>query len=1394
MNDKLNVRFLFVLLISAGVLVGGWTVVHAFQMRRNAGALLAYAERAEEAGQLDRATKLLGLYLEQQPDRVDIRARYGWLLDRQALSPQDRRRTIEVFEAVLDSDSSQSDVRRRVVDLAIELGQMEAAARHLDVLRQAFPGDGDLAFRLGQCREARGDYEAAAGLYGEAVRLKPSNLAAARELARLLRHRLDKPGEADAALDAMVAANRGNFQAYLIRARSCQQSGNLAKADADVAEAMRLGPDEVDPRLLAADLAVRLNRNPDVARGHLRFVIARRPDEPRVYEALAGVELGEGKTDAALAALRDGLKQIPDHPNLLWNEANLLISAGRAEEARPILKKIPAGALPFGRLEYLRAYLLVRDGCWREAIDVLAAIRPALSAEPTLATQADLLLAQCLRTIGDDDRAVRAYRRVIETDPTNSTARFGIVLALLDQGRPDAALTECEALMQMPVAPESGWALLSRLLILQNLRLPPAQRRWERVDSALGRTVKAQPDSPLVQVLRAEAEFARGKVDAARRLLEAARDKKPQESDYRVALFELADRSGDRDRAASLLDEAAGRLGDRVVLRLARARHFARLGDARSLQSIESLADHSDAFSADDRGQLLTGLSDLLGNAGRVPAALVLAKRAVELDPRSLRLRLAVFDLALRAGDNDTMGETLEAMRQIEGSDGALTRYNQARRLLAAAKSGDKAVAAEARTLLTDVGTKRPAWARVPLAIARTYELEGNADKAIEYYLKAIDLGERQLPVVRLVIEMLVERGRYVEADQVIRKLPAQTPLFANLQRLAAEVSLQTKDSSRALEYARKAVPEDSKEPRDQRWLGHVLWATGQNERAERALRRSVELAGADAAGWVALVQFYARTQQNDKASAAIRQAESRIDKAAAPLALAQCYAAVGRLEEARGYFELARKARPDDVVVLQGVADFALRTGRREQAKTALRRIIAQQVKDPQAAEHAQKLLAVLLAAGGSYQESREALSLIGVLKSGHGHPLPDGTDPDDRRTRAVVLATQPRKSQQQEAIHILEGLEQPGHVIGGEDQFLLAQLYERVGEPAKSRDRMLRLLSTEGENARYLAYQVRSLLRQGLLNDAQLWLEKLEQVAPDAVPTIELKARTLSARGQGAEAVEVLRTRVRISDPDLTLEIGGLLEELGQPAAAEEYYRRYAEQAAKSDGALELARFLARRQRLPEALQVCEAARATAAPEPFGYACLAVLRAGKAGDEACRRVEGWLEEAVRKDPAAGGLAVCLADLSDLRRLYPQAEVLYRRVLQRDPRNVVALNNLAWQLALRQQSPAEALSLAELALEIEGPQPALLDTRALALMANGRPVAAIADLEDAAVPTLERPTLASIRFHLAHAYLLNGQHPQAIKAVREAREAGLEEADLHPLEVATFRELATLH
>src|SRR5207253_903230 len=109
-----------------------------------------------------------------------------------------------------------------------------------------------------------------------------------------------------------------------------------------------------------------------------------------------------------------------------------------------------------------------------------------------------------------------------------------------------------------------------------------------------------------------------------------------------------------------------------------------------------------------------------------------------------------------------------------------------------------------------------------------------------------------------------------------------------------------------------------------------------------------------------------------------------------------------------------------------------------------------------------------------------------------------------------------------------------------------------------------------------------------------------------------------------------------------------------------------------------------------------------------------------------------------------ATGLLLQLADLRDLEGRLPEAEALYRQVLDRQPRNVVALNNLSWMLAQKPDRSAEALPLIDRAIETSGPVAELLDTRSTVYLALGRGDRAVADLEAA---TQDAPT-ATRYFH----------------------------------------------
>jgi tetratricopeptide (TPR) repeat protein len=149
-------------------------------------------------------------------------------------------------------------------------------------------------------------------------------------------------------------------------------------------------------------------------------------------------------------------------------------------------------------------------------------------------------------------------------------------------------------------------------------------------------------------------------------------------------------------------------------------------------------------------------------------------------------------------------------------------------------------------------------------------------------------------------------------------------------------------------------------------------------------------------------------------------------------------------------------------------------------------------------------------------------------------------------------------------------------------------------------------------------------------------------------------------------------------------------------------------------------------------------------------------------------------------------GLLLFLAELEDLRGRYDQAIDLYREVLKAQPANVVALNNLAYFLALRKGEQEEALKLAEGLLAALGPVGEVLDTRGLIYQAAGRPDQAAKDFQAA----VKQDPQAVKYFHLAQAQQAAGEQAAARSALARALGKGLKEESLHPLEQPAFRNL----
>lgn len=174
---------------------------------------------------------------------------------------------------------------------------------------------------------------------------------------------------------------------------------------------------------------------------------------------------------------------------------------------------------------------------------------------------------------------------------------------------------------------------------------------------------------------------------------------------------------------------------------------------------------------------------------------------------------------------------------------------------------------------------------------------------------------------------------------------------------------------------------------------------------------------------------------------------------------------------------------------------------------------------------------------------------------------------------------------------------------------------------------------------------------------------------------------------------------------------------------------------------------------QRPDAAAAAFRKALATANPAQAPARLHATLLQANKDAEAKKFADAWLQS----HPKDALFLFYLGDNATARGDYPTAERHYRALLQFQPNNAIALNNLA--NVLMQQHKPGARSLAEQANKAAPGQPAVMDTLAMALAADKQYAQAI-DLQKQAVE--KAPNADGLKLNLAKIYLQSGDKAQA--------------------------------
>ena len=373
-------------------------------------ALLWQANAAAEKGKTDKAIVYLKQYLEFRPDDHDTAVRLADLMVDRAISSKDLTNAHFLYERVLREAPHRVDVGRKLVALSLRLGRHGDALSHAERLLKDAPNDGELLAQVAECLVAQNRPLEARPMFEQAITHRPGQRPSLRPLRAICwsRH-FNKPKDAGAILDRMVRANPAGRGVPGPRAVS--EAGEPARRlHARPRPGVAARPGERRGPVLSAEV---LQGRGEIrrARATLQEVVTLYPRYSHGYRALSWLELLSGnEADAASdAGTRRGGH--PDSPELLTPLADLWVDQGYLDRVESVIQKLEARKDAATRVSYLRGRLLMKQGKWNDALAVLDGLRTEATAMPGLATQLNVLVANCHERRGDRDAQIEALKR-----------------------------------------------------------------------------------------------------------------------------------------------------------------------------------------------------------------------------------------------------------------------------------------------------------------------------------------------------------------------------------------------------------------------------------------------------------------------------------------------------------------------------------------------------------------------------------------------------------------------------------------------------------------------------------------------------------------------------------------------------------------------------------------------------------------------------------------------------------------------------------------------------------------------------------------------------------------------------------------------------------------------
>ncbi|MHC4635171.1 MAG: tetratricopeptide repeat protein, partial [Planctomycetota bacterium] len=1326
------------------------------------------------------AAKNLGRYISIDQANPDILFKYADAqLNIRPLKRSNIQQAIATYRTVLRIDKNNFKAAESLINLYLQM-DINAEAELIAERYIQTNSDKNISTMLAIAMAKQRKFRQAADLLEKIVREHPDQIAAYEILGTMAFQRPQDFQEPPLYwFDEAVSKNPNSAHACIIRGSFYMKTNKSSAAIVDLLQAEKMDLSDLTVRLrLARELA---NANLfDKTINHLREIKKQDPRNLTLWKTWAQIALKKSSSEEMLNVANSALNELAAQPwDFLPIATELFIRSEDFPAARDCIKKLKRTEIAPDEVAFLEGLLAEAEKqdhkaiqSWKKALQ--------LGGE---SVKNKFALAAAFERTGDIQSAILQLRSLASEHPDLFAVHLKLARLLSKTGNFTKAAEQTHLAIQ--IKPDSFYAaflnIQARLRLSQETPDKQKTQIWQEIEDQLNKLEELTNGAFQVKLLRLRLAMQRKQFAFAHHLLESLNANDRQRIEVALVEIELLTLQGNIDQAISKLYLLSQQFPENILP----VTYFASLlASQRQTENCEKLLKKAIASvqSHTEKRELGILLAQFYYQWQKDDKAYGLLTELARQMPYDIPIKRQLLRCPQITKNTKEAQQIVNAIKDIEGEDGWQWRIEQANIWLNGESFNSNY--SQFVVLLKENLRKNPADQESRMLLAAAYERAGELDSAIATYRQALDYSPEDITIIIPTIEALYKAQKYDSADEILKTVTGKELAHPQLFKLQLQSSLRQGKFASAENILQDLIVKDPNNKTLALSLALVEIQQNKFAMAHQRLKQLTVRYPDSLPTTAALIELHVREGQHTQALELCDRMVGRLASAAAHLLRARTYLSLGKEEPADRDIDQAITIEPNNVGAWVLKSRFHRSQARFGEAIEAMDKALTLDADNLHITKQA--ILLLLRAAEPDY--IKRGIKLLEKSLSENPHDI------ELRLYKARTLLTKGTMSAIEQAQTILQKIteERPKTTSAW---VTLAQIYLDQGQKAEAMSTILRALTyspedrdllflkaeTEAATAPALAVPTLKALNERLGNDTEIAL---------ALANIYVQI------GRYREAITLLNNHIthcsEAQYEKVNTALAVALYKNGSNDKAEQLFDELYQTTKTSSDV-----FLTQVALLADDLNwssLSDRISDWSDRNPNDVNTLVTLAAKLAVAEnvsAARFAENLLRTILKHNPDSTAAIFTLAMLMQAAGRTTEADALYRRLLQFQPENVIAINNLAWIMCEEQGNYQQALELAKQGLRKTPDYVDLIDTCGVIYYRLGDHEKAVTDFTRCIeLCPGNSPALVASYFHLARALVAVGHNNGAADNLQKALDLSSNIGGLSPIEVAEAKNL----